>query len=191
MSDGDVATSNGWNESVWTGPEKEDTAPKRCPHCDRPLAHPDDLRNNENIEAVGLYSAYREHRQAHFSWGDDPRDHGVEYGDPYLGNYYDTSRDATWEPDEDEPAGDPDEVVGHVYDVDIRYEATVRARVVAHNEQQAKEKADELRFTGQEDLTGTIPEAELTMQLHTDTTEQKDVHRADTDLAERMEGWPW
>lgn len=192
VTDGGVDTAqSGWGESVWSGPERNENAPKRCPHCDRPLAHPDELRDNDNIDAVGLFSAYREHRQAHFSWGDDPREHGERYGDPYLGNYYDTSRDATYEPDDDGPAGDPDEVVGHVFDVDIRYEATVRARVVAPGKQRAKEKAEDLRITDGEDLNGNVPEARLTTQLHTDTTERENVHRADTDLAERMEGWPW
>lgn len=185
------AESPGYEDSLWSAPEMRDTEPKRCPHCDVPLAHPDDLKDNEDIDAYGLFSAYREHRQAHYAWGDDPRDHGEGTGDPYLGDYYDTSRDATWEPDEDSPAGDPDEIVGHVYDVDIRHEATVRARVVAPSEQRAKEKAADLRVFGEEDLTGEVPEARLTHKLHTDTTEQKDVHRADTDLAERMEGWPW
>lgn len=193
MSDSAESTQQtGWSDSMWAGPELRAEAPKRCPHCDRPLAHPEDLRDNDDIDAYGLFSAYREHRQAHFEWGSNPRNHGERYGDPYLGNYYDTSRDATWEPDEDdEPAGDPDEVVGHVFDVDLRYEATVRARVVAINEKQAKEKAEDLRLANDEDLDGHVPEAELTMQMHADTTKRKDVHRADEELAERMEGWPW
>jgi len=146
---------------------------------------------NDAIDARGLFTAYREHRQAHFEWGDDPRDHGDRYGDPYLGNYYDTARDATYEPDDDEPAGDPDEVVGHVYDVDIRYEAVVRGRVVAPDKQRAKEKLKDLRLADGEDLNGDVPTANLTMELHGDTTERDAVHRADSDLAERMEGWPW
>jgi len=186
-----MSVESGWDASLWGGPETDERAPKRCPHCDRELAHPDDLRANETIDAVGLFTAYREHRQAHFGWGDDPRDHGDRYGDPYLGNYYDTARDATYEPDDDGPAGDPDEVVGHVFDVDIRYEATVRGRVVAPDKQRAKEKVEDLRLADGEDLNGNVPVANVTMELHADTTEREAVHRADSDLAERMEGWPW
>jgi len=188
------AVEHGYQDSLWGGPETKAERPKRCPHCDRELAHPDDLRDNDDIEARGLFSAYRAHRRAHFEWGDDPRDDGERYGDPYLGNYYDNDRDATWEPDEedeDDTHGDPKEVVGHVYDVELKKEATVRARVVAPDERTAKEKADELHLMDEPDLNGHVPTAELTMDLHEGAFELKDVHRADTDLAERMEGWPW
>lgn len=188
---GDSAESSAGvlQKSIWEHPENSENAPKFCPHCGNELAHPDDLRDNDHIDAVGLFSAYQRHREAHFAWGDDPRQDGVGRGDPYLASHYAGDKSAMWEPDEG-ASGDPEEVVGHVYDVDIRYEATCRARVVAHSESRAKEKAEELRLGNSEDLCGDIVEAHIGQELHTYTTEVDDVLRAD-ELAERMEGWPW
>lgn len=178
-----------YETSVWNDPENNEKAPKKCPHCDQALAHPDDLRDNEDIDAVGLFSAYRRHRQAHFPWGEDPREHGSEPGDPHLGGYYDGDRDALWEPD-DGPSGDPDEVVGHVFDVTISYESQLRATVVAPDKGRAKKKAKELHSLNEKDLTGNVPERHVTHEIHGDTFERDDVTRSD-DRAERMEGWPW
>lgn len=93
--------------------------------------------------------------------------------------------------DDEGDIGDEDEVVGEVYDVDIRMEAKVTARVVAPCESDAKEKAEELRLGDREDVTGNVPEARLTMTLHKDASSVQEVTRGDEELAERMEGWPW
>jgi hypothetical protein len=186
------AEGGGFSVSVWGNPEHTPTAPKYCPSCGLELAHPDDLRENDSIEASGTFQAYRKHRHAHYNWGEDPTTHGAEPGDPYLAHHYDGDKSAAWEPEEDDGgvSGDPDETVGHVFDVDIRYEATVRATVVAPDRHRAEEKADELRMMNDEDFHGNVPTSELTMELHTDSTKVDDVRR-DEEAAERMEGWPW
>jgi hypothetical protein len=184
------ATRDGLDSSIWTGIEGREKAPKRCPHCKRELAHPDDLRNNDSIEAMGLFSAWRRHREAHYGWGDDPHEHGDEYGDPYLGTYYDTNRDAVEQPD-DEPTGDPEETVGHVYEVTICYEARKTAKVVATDKHRAKEKVKYDELPDGEDLTGHTPRAERTHELHDTVRKVKSVERQDEELAERMAGWPW
>lgn len=185
-------TSDEYRDSVWADPENNPNVPRKCPHCEQALAHPDDLQDNEDIDANGLFRAYRQHRKTHFDWGEEPRTHTSGFGDPYLGSYYDGDKDALWTPsDEEDTTGDPDEVVGQIFDVDLRFEATVRARVVAPNKSRAKEKADELRIRGDEDLSGHVPIAELTHQVHADTVEIDEVTREQTELAERMEGWPW
>lgn len=179
------------SSSVWDDPQNDPTRPKTCPHCDATLAHPDDIRDNEEIEARGLWSAYRRHREAHFAWGDDPSEDGSGDKDPYLGSYYSGDKDALWEPDEDDDVGgDPDEIVGHVYQVDIRHEATVRATVVAPDERRAAEKVEEMRLHDEADIHGNVPTAEITMELHDDAMELGEVTRDDK-RAERMEGWPW
>lgn len=185
-----MSAKEGYDPSVWNDPEHRAKVPKKCPHCDRALAHPDDLRDNEEIRVTGLFRAYREHRQAHFRWGDDPETHGSKPGDPYLGSYYDTNRDALWEP-EDAPSGDPDEVVGHVFNVTIHYQAQASGTVVAPNKSAAKEKLKELKMSGEEDKNGRVPEVVVTDEVHSDAFQKKDVTRSDTELAERMEGWPW
>ena len=184
------ATPDTFDRSIWTGVEGSENAPKECPHCGRALAHPDDLRDNDSIQARGLFSAWRRHREAHYGWGADPREDGDEYGDPYLGNYYDGDKDATWDPDDDEPAGDPDEIVGHVYEVTIYHEARTTARVVATDEHRAKEKVEYRELPDGKDLNGSIPESQVTHKLHDETREVESVTRAD-DRAERMAGWPW
>lgn len=184
-------SATGFQQSIWDDPENDPNKPKKCPHCDATLAHPDDLRDNDEIEARGLWSAYRRHREGHFEWGDDPTEDGRGDRDPYLGSYYSGDKDALREPEDDDGAGgDPDEVVGHVFHVDIRYEATARAKVVAPDERQAIKKAKEMRVMDEADLDGNIPTAEVTMDLHGDAMELGDVTR-DDDRAERMEGWPW
>lgn len=176
-----------YTESIWSDPENSDSAPRICPICEQVLAHADNLRDNDDIPANGLFSAYRLHRQAHYEWGEDPTQYGKKPGDPFLGHYYDNDANALWEPeDDDQPPGDPDEVVGNVYDVTLSYELQVRARVVAPDDHRAKEKVRYRELP--EDVSVT---EERTHLMHKDARQVKKVTRADTDLAERMEGWPW
>lgn len=183
-------SAEGYQPSVWDDPENSAEAPKKCPHCGEELAHPDDLRDNDAIKAVGLFSAYRRHRQAHFPWGDDPTEDGEGWQqDPYLASAYSGDMSALWEP-EDGPSGDPDEVVGHVYDVTISYETQLRATVVAPTESRAKDKAKDLEMFGEEDSTGSVPEKHVTHEIHGEARTRQDVTRSD-ERAERMEGWPW
>lgn len=196
-------TGAGLEPSVWTTIEGDDNAPKECPHCHQPLAHPDDLRDNEDVDASGLFTAYRRHRQAHFEWGFDPTRDGEKRGDPYLGSYYNTDRDATWEPD-DGPSGDPDEEVTDVFDVEINYEYVMRGRVVAANESQAKEKLKRMRDE-ERDLYKEIPTPYMTHEVHSSARQVRSVTRkevidsSDVDekeddgvnYADRLEGWPW
>lgn len=183
-------SAEGMQTSIWDNPENNEQRPKKCPHCGQPLAYREDLKENDEIEASTYWTAYRRHREAHFPWGDDPTEDGTGGFDPYLGSYYSNDRDALWQPEDDSPSGDPDEIVGHVYSVDIRYEATVRATVVAPDENRAAKKVKEMRLNNEEDLHGNIPSAEITMDLHDDVWEQGEVTRSD-ERAERMEGWPW
>lgn len=191
----EVVTDGGstLDPSIWDRhPENTPTNPKVCPHCEEDLAHQDDLKDNDEIDAYALFFAYRKHRQAHFDWGDDPERDGAEPGDPYLASYYDTNRSAAQDPiDEDEASGDPDEVVGEVFDVTVSYEAQLRARVVAPDKHRAKEKAKDMRLMNEEDLSGYVPDTELTHEVHSEARSVKEVTRSQDELAERMEGWPW
>lgn len=172
--------------------------PKYCPHCGDKLAHPDNLRDNDAVDAWGRQAAYRRHREAHFSWGTDPAE-CFECGDPYLAKYY-----GGVETDDAGPVLDEDEEVAGIYDVEINYEAVARARVVAADKGQARKRADEI-IEAEEDLTGRIPIREITHELHSSTREVEQLTRgeiqdtADIDededdgfnLAERLPGWPW
>lgn len=173
--------------SVWEGVDCEPTAPTHCPHCGEALAHPTDLRNNDDIDASGTFAAYRRHRWAHIPWGDDPREHTSIRGDPYLAAFYGEGRDATTD---DYGGGDPDEVVGAVYDVRISYETELRATVVAPTEHRAKEKAKDMNVFNEKDLSGTVPQFYRQYEIHGRASKRDDVTRADG-RAERMDGWPW
>jgi hypothetical protein len=185
--------------SVWRRHEdNSDRSPTYCPHCGDEIAHPENLRNNERIDAVSRESAYRRHREAHFGWGTDPADQ-FEDGDPFLADYYDGV-----ETDGTGPTLDRNEEVAGIYEVEINYEAVMRARVVAADKGQAKERAQLLRDEA-EDLTGHIPTREVTHELHDRTREIKRLSRGEIEdssevdededsginFAERLPGWPW
>jgi hypothetical protein len=130
------------------------------------------------------------HRQAHFSWGGDPQSHGDRYGDPYLGNYYDGDKDATGGSSGD-VSEDPEETVGHVFEVTITHEAKTTSRVVAPSASRAKEKVKYEEYPDGTDLNDVNPEPRITHELHSEAREIKEVERKDDNLAERMAGWPW
>lgn len=184
-----------YQDSIWGEQDVQRGGPRRCPHCDEELAHPDRLRENDDVAVSEYTEAYRQHRRAHFAWGRDPAADTDGDGDPYLADYYGDGDDSHL-PDDEEVAG--------VYNVEIRYEATMHATVVAPTEYAAKDRAKELRGTG-EDLSGYVPEPEVTMEVHDDVTEQRqltrgeikessDVDESESDqinYAERLPGWPW
>lgn len=193
-------SAEGFEPSIWDRQEGNSEAiPKYCPHCGEELAHPDNLRENDDIEAAGYGKAYREHRAAHFNWGVDPAEIH-EDGDPYLAKNYDGVQDG-----EGGPKLDRDEEVAGVYDVDIRFEAVVRARVVAGDKGDARDRADQLRIDGEADLDGWVPTAEITHKLHDEATEIRRLTRGEIDdssevnenedkginFADRLRGWPW
>lgn len=185
--------------SVWDRHDgNSDYGPKYCPHCGDEMAHPENLKNNDDIDASGRQTAYRRHREAHYSWGVDPADQFRD-GDPYLADYYDGLQTS-----ETGPKLDESEEVAGIYEVEINYEAVMRARVVAADKGQAKERAQLLRDEG-EDLTGHIPTREVTHELHSRTDEIKRLTRGEIEdssevdeaedsginFAERLPGWPW
>lgn len=186
-----------YETSVWDRHEGNDEqVPEFCPHCGEQLAHPDDMKENDDLSRnPGFLAAYRKHRQAHYEWGVDP---ATVYpgGDPYLDDYYD-----------DNPgkgSRDKDEIVAKEFDVEIKYEATMRATVVAANESQAKERAQELRGHGK-DLTGNVPEPHISLEVHDDVRERTELTRREVEnsaevdedeedginYADRLPGWPW
>lgn len=194
-------SADGFEPSLWDREEgNSDTVPKYCPHCGEQLAHPDNLRENDAIDASGYGKAYREHRAAHFNWGVDPAEIH-EDGDPYLADYYDGIESE----DDSGLTLDPDEEVAGVYDVSIHYEAVVRAKVVAADKGDARDRADQLRIDDEQDLTGYVPTAELTHKVHDDATELRRLTRGEidassdvdededkgTNFADRLRGWPW
>lgn len=185
----DDGSGGGLQPSIWTD-NMVGIGIQFCPHCGEEIADPVDLRHNDEIRAPSArHGAYRRHRRAHYSWGDDPTQDGDDEGDPYLADYYSgATGDAD---DQDDDGEDEDEIVGHVYDVTVHYTAKMKARVVAPSEGAARNKATELKATNGEDLCGDVPEPYVTERVHTDEREIKEVTRGDEDLAERMEGWPW
>jgi len=175
--------------SVWQPTEGSAKSPKECPHCGRPIAHPDDLKENDEIDVSSIFEAYRNHRKAHYKWGDNPRNDSSRYGDPYLGNYYKNNRNATTNSHKDlEDLQCGLDIVGQVFDVTIYYEAKKEARVVASTPQQAIEKVKYDELPDGVDLTGEHPDERVTHQTHEETTHVKNVERRDTELVERMEG---
>lgn len=190
-------SSTDYQESIWKRQEENDEkAPKYCPHCGEKLAHPDNLRENDDVKAVGRGSAYRKHRQAHYSWGIDPEGYD---GDPYLADYYDGVEQ------DKGPTLDPDEEVAGVYDVEINYEAVLRAKVVASDKGQARERAKDLRLDKEECVGGWVPETEITHAMHETAREIKRLTRGEIEetsevdeeedsgvnYADRLPGWPW
>jgi hypothetical protein len=190
--------------SVWNiHDENDDHAPKYCPHCGDEIAHPDSLRENEDISVSGRFGAYRQHRGAHFNWGVDPATIYPD-GDPYLADYYEMEPEG-----EDGPSLDPHEEVAGIYQVEINYEAVLRATVVATNKHQAKERVENLKLNGDTDLNGNVPEPRVQHQLHDTTREMKKLTRKQiqessddgdgeddeddggVNYAERLPGWPW
>jgi len=185
--------------SVWNRHDgNSDYGPKYCPHCGAQIAHPDNLQDNDAIETSSRHAAYRRHRAAHFDWGTDPASQ-FDRGDPFLDDYYDGVATSGTGPTLDE-----DEEVAGVYEVELNYEAVVRAKVVAADKGNAKEKAELLIDEG-EDLNGHVPTRRITHQLHDRERELKRLTRgeiqatADIDededdginYAERLPGWPW
>lgn len=193
-------SAQGYEQSLWERiDDNEDKSPKYCPHCGEQLAHPDNLRENDDVDAAGRVSAYREHRATHFDWGVDPA-LVHEGGDPFLADYYDGV-----ETSDTGPTLDPDEEVAGVYDVEICYEARMTARVVAADDHHAKDRAKDLRVKNEECVGGWVPSAEITHELHDDAREAKRLtrgeieHSSDIDedeedginWADRLPGWPW
>ena len=205
-SNASTVEDTSWDPSIWNTPQKNPHNPKQCPHCRKDIAHPDDLANNEQIAASGRFEAYRQHRKAHYRWGIDPQTIFRD-GDPYLDAYYDSIKI------DGETTANPDEEVAGVYDVTIKYEASLQAQVVAADKNQAKDKAKRLRGD-KADLRGNVPTARTTHELHGDAHEVRRLTRReiqesadnsdpahehsdgdDTDtgvnFAERLPGWPW
>jgi hypothetical protein len=186
------------NPSIWDRHDNNEAKiPRYCPHCGEQLAHPDDMKDNDDLDGnPGRTQAYRLHRQAHYGWGVDPAE--VYYGgDPYLADYYGDSTSTG-------PTMDQDEVVAHAYEVTIHYEATLRTKVVAADEGHAKEKAQILRDSDT-DLWGNVPTPEITHKIHDEVRESYELTRAEVEesadvdededdgvnYAERLPGWPW
>jgi len=172
-----------------TGGDAE--VPDFCPQCDKELAHENDLEQNDGIDCDDQSIALRRHRRTHAAPGPDPSKDWGEDDDPYLAETYSSGRGASDPDDVTEVQGDPDEVVGGVYEVEINYTAMMRATVVAPNESRAKDKAQDLRLTGSEDFNDVVPEIMPQDTVHDTVYKQDDVHRDETELAERMDGWPW
>lgn len=165
--------------------------PDYCPQCDKELAHEGDLEQNDAIDCTELSTALRRHRRAHAAPGEPPSNDSPGDDDPYLAASYSTGRGASAPDDTVAVHGDPDEVVGGVFEVEINYTAMMRATVVAPNEHEAKTKAEDLRLAGGADYNDVVPEIMPQDQVHTTTRKVEDVHRDDTEQAERMAGWPW
>jgi hypothetical protein len=195
----ETQTSKTVQESLWDRHEGNDEVhPQYCPHCGEKLAHPDNLMDNDDLRAVSRTAAYRQHRQAHFEWGTDPAD--VFGGDdPYLANHYDGVEDSAG------VTQDPEEEVAGVYDVEINYDAVLRARVVAADKHQAKDRAEDLALSNEECVGGYVPSKEVTHQVHDRVREVQSLTRgeieesSDVDEEEdsginwayRLLGWPW
>lgn len=186
-----------YEQSIWERIDgNEDNHPEYCPHCGEKLAHPDNLRENDDIDVASRRGAYRAHRQAHYNWGVDPA-LVHEGGDPFLADNYDGVGS--------DPVQDADEEVAGVYDVEVRYEAVMKARVVAVDGHQAKERAEDLRVMNGECVGGWVPSAEITHDLHDEAREVKRLTRGEIEessdidededdginWADRLPGWPW
>lgn len=121
----------------------QQTAGDKCPHCQKTLAHPDELDENLSHSQI-----YRRHRRVHFAWGDVPEGEEGTYLSGDSGTDFDDSVPEDCKLDT------------QTYEVDFHMEVVETVVVEAPNESMAKERAQHYReYTG-----------EYKQTIHTDMT---------------------